>query len=73
MIWGGTGERWDWLQFEKNGLGDGGEQLRQRILLVTSALDMRRIQHLFERQDLQVLPFPVDFQARGRWVGHILA
>ena len=40
---------------------------RARILLVTSAFHMRRAQRLFERQGLQVLPFPVDFQARGRW------
>ena len=31
MIWGGTGERWDLLQLQKNGPSDGGEQLRQRI------------------------------------------
>ena len=40
-----------------------------RILLVTSAFHMRRAQQLFERQGLQVLPFPVAFQARGRWAG----
>ena len=40
-----------------------------RILLVTSAFHMRRAQRLFERQGLRVLPFPVDFQARGRWAG----
>ena len=40
-----------------------------RILLVTSAFHMRRAQRLFERQGLMVLPFPVDFQARGRWAG----
>ena len=40
-----------------------------RILLVTSAFHMRRAQRLFERQGLQVLPFPVDFQALGRWAG----
>ena len=39
------------------------------VLLVTSAFHMRRAQRLFERQGLQVLPFPVDFQARGRWAG----
>ena len=38
-----------------------------RVLLVTSAFHMRRSQRLFERQAMQVLPFPVDFQARGRW------
>ena len=40
---------------------------QSRVLLVTSAFHMRRAQRLFERQGLQVLPFPVDFQARGRW------
>ena len=40
-----------------------------RILLVTSAFHMRRAQRLFERQGLKVFPFPVDFQARGQWVG----
>ena len=43
-----------------------------RILLVTSAFHMRRAQRLFERQGLRVLPFPVDFQARGRWAGPLL-
>ena len=40
-----------------------------RVLLVTSAFHMLRAQRLFERQGMQVLPFPVDFQARGRWAG----
>ena len=40
-----------------------------RILLVTSAFHMRRAQRLFQRQGLKVLPFPVDFQTRGRWAG----
>lgn len=31
VIWGGTGERWDLLQLEKDGPPTGGEQLRQRI------------------------------------------
>ena len=30
VIWGGSGERWDLLQLEKNGPSDGGDQLRQR-------------------------------------------
>ena len=42
---------------------------RAPILLVTSAFHMRRAQRLFERQGLKVLPFPVDFQARGAWAG----
>ena len=42
---------------------------KSRILLVTSAFHMCRAQRLFERQGLKVLPFPVDFQARGRWAG----
>ena len=31
VVWGGTGERWDLLQLEKNGPLDGGEQLRRRV------------------------------------------
>ena len=42
---------------------------QSRVLLVTSAFHMRRAQRLFERQGMQVLPFPVDFKARGRWAG----
>ena len=42
-----------------------------RILLVTSAFHMRRAQRLFERQGLTVMPFPVDFQARGQWAGSL--
>ena len=42
---------------------------QSRVLLVTSAFHMRRAQRLFESQGLQVLPFPVDFKARGRWAG----
>ena len=40
-----------------------------RVLLVTSAFHMRRAQRLFERQGIDVHPFPVDFQARGKWAG----
>ncbi len=42
-----------------------------RVLLVTSAFHMRRAQRLFERQGLKVVPFPVDFKARGGWAGSI--
>ena len=38
-----------------------------RVLLVTSAFHMRRGQRLFERQGMLVLPFLVDFNARGHW------
>ena len=31
VIWGGTGERWDFLQLERDGAIDGGDQLRERI------------------------------------------
>ena len=44
---------------------------QNRVLLVNSAFHMRRSQRLFERQGLQVLPFPVDFQARGSWAGSL--
>ena len=43
-----------------------------RILLVTSAFHMRRAQRLLERQGLNLVPFPVDFHARGQWAGPIL-
>ena len=42
------------------------------VLLVTSAFHMRRAQHLFERQGITVLPFPVDFQARASWGGSVI-
>jgi hypothetical protein len=31
VIWGGSGERWDFLQLRKNGPTNGGDDLRQRI------------------------------------------
>ncbi|MEB3242740.1 MAG: YdcF family protein [Cyanobacteriota bacterium] len=43
-----------------------------RVLLVTSAFHMRRAQALFARQGLVVVPYPVDFQARGAWAGSVL-
>jgi len=42
-----------------------------KVLLVTSAFHMRRAQRLFERQGFVVEPFPVDFQARGKWAGDL--
>jgi hypothetical protein len=39
MIWGGTGERWDLLQLEKNGTADGGDQLRARIRAILAPTD----------------------------------
>uniref|UniRef100_UPI00352D743D hypothetical protein n=1 Tax=Synechococcus sp. UW106 TaxID=368495 RepID=UPI00352D743D len=41
VIWGGTGERWDLLQLDKNGSTDGGEQLRSRIQALFRASDAR--------------------------------
>ena len=35
-----------------------------RILLVTSAYHMSRAEMLFRRADLEVIPFPVDFQTK---------
>ena len=34
VVWGGTGERWDLLQLERDGPLDGGDQLRCRIQAV---------------------------------------
>ncbi|TVS02372.1 MAG: N-acetylmuramoyl-L-alanine amidase [Cyanobium sp. PLM2.Bin73] len=31
VIWGGTGERWDFLQLSRNGPPTGGDELRRRI------------------------------------------
>ena len=42
---------------------------RARIPLVTSAFHICFGQCLFERQGFKVLPFPVDFLARGRRAG----
>jgi uncharacterized SAM-binding protein YcdF (DUF218 family) len=42
-----------------------------RVLLVTSAFHMARAQALFARQGLVVVPYPVDFQARGNWAGPV--
>ena len=42
------------------------------VILVTSAFHMSRALRLFERQGLDVLPFPVDFQSRGAWAGNPL-
>jgi uncharacterized SAM-binding protein YcdF (DUF218 family) len=43
-----------------------------RVLLVTSAFHMARARALFERQGFEVVPYPVDFQARGDWAGSVL-
>lgn len=43
-----------------------------QVLLVTSAFHMARAQALFKRQGLDVIPYPVDFQARGSWAGSVL-
>ncbi|MEB3301732.1 MAG: YdcF family protein [Cyanobacteriota bacterium] len=42
-----------------------------RVLLVTSAFHMARAKALFARQGLEVVPYPVDFQARGSWAGSV--
>ena len=50
VIWGGSGERWDFLQLSRNGPPTGGDELRQRIrrhlsqpeVAATSRLEFRR-------------------------------
>jgi uncharacterized SAM-binding protein YcdF (DUF218 family) len=44
-----------------------GDLFKPSILLVTSAYHMQRAKQLFERQNVVVIPFPVDFQvSQGR-------
>jgi uncharacterized SAM-binding protein YcdF (DUF218 family) len=46
---------------------DSGDSFKPSILLVTSAYHMQRAKQLFERQNVVVIPFPVDFQvSQGR-------
>jgi len=42
---------------------------KPRVILVTSAFHMKRAKKMFERQGLEVVPFPVDFKSTGRWAG----
>lgn len=42
-----------------------------RVLLVTSAFYMHRAHRFFARQGFEVYPYPVDFQARSRFVGRL--
>ena len=46
---------------------------KPRIILVTSAFHMRRGKMLFERQGLEVEPFPADFQTSDRPTLNILS
>lgn len=46
--------------------------VKPSILLVTSAYHMQRAKHLFERQNLVVIPFPVGFQvSQGKMLSAI--
>ena len=40
--------------------------VRKKIILVTSAYHMQRAKRIFEREDIYVLPYPVDFKADYR-------
>jgi len=40
VIWGGTGERWDFLQLSRNGPPTGGDELRARIRRFMAELDL---------------------------------
>ena len=44
-----------------------------KVGAVISAFHMRRARRLFERQNLQLPPVPVDFGSSGAWAGHPLA
>ena len=40
------------------------QKSRNKIILVTSAFHMHRAKKIFEKQNLRVIPFPVDFYSR---------
>tara|TARA_B100000963_G_C22605159_1_gene662126 strand:+ start:875 stop:1534 length:660 start_codon:yes stop_codon:yes gene_type:complete len=46
--------------------------VKQNILLVTSAFHMKRAKKVFEQKGFIVSPFPVDFKSRGKWTGSTL-
>jgi len=67
VIWGGTGERWDFLQLAKGGPPTGGEQLRQRIRALLEAppaaprLEFRRGAEMVVRGE----PLAVQIDSQG--------
>jgi hypothetical protein len=61
VAWGGTGERWDFMQLRKGGPADGGEELRRRIRALLSTPqkpDVEKAPLLFRRD--------TTMEARGR-------
>lgn len=58
MLWGGTGERWDLWQLERNGSHNGGEQLRERIrTLLKNAASTTAAQPARAASDASALSF----------------
>ena len=44
---------------------------RKNIILVTSAFHMKRAKRIFEREGINVLPFPVDFKSTGNLISSL--
>ncbi len=69
VVWGGTGERWDLLQLEKNGTLDGGEQLRRRIRelmedpTASAALEFKGVTTILARGE--ALDVAIDSEGRS--------
>ncbi len=44
---------------------------QKKIILITSAFHMKRAKKVFERQGINVLPYPVDFKSSGNFISSI--
>ena len=46
--------------------------INKKIILVTSAFHMYRAKYIFEMNNLNIIPFPVDFKTNAKWSGYKL-
>ena len=52
-------------------LFEGINSSQKKIILVTSAFHMKRAKKVFEREGINVLPYPVDFRTHGNFVSSL--
>ena len=45
---------------------------QKKIILVTSAFHMKRAKKLFEREGINVIPYPVDFKSSKNFVSKLI-